>query len=837
MSDRPAVLGYFRRDSLRVALVIAVAVFAMAETLPTLLPFIGVPMYGDFGFTVVDNRVTTSSSDAARSGIHAGDTIDFRAMPFGAAYYFQDARWPAIGARETFHVIHDGVARDVTRISESHPSGWDLFILVELSIKKLATLMLAIVGVALVLVRPTRLSLGFYVFAIGANTAPYFWSFLPLSWYLALFAAGLVFQTVAAAGFVTVALRLGNQASTGWRRALDRAVPYLAIVTSVCANLYLIAIGMGLGREHLFIAVEIASFNAGFVLGGLALGETFLNRKLSLKPGARRAIGAFVIVALVVNVENITQLWRFTENIQNTDISASLWADVMDVVQIVAILLSLIVAYMLIRYRVVDVRFVINRSLRYGAVAIAIVVAFMGFHFAFARQASQIAFAFPLELLVAIVLGYRLSGFADVAKALALADVEGPRAGLRGRRAEEREILARALGRAERTGRASLIAEVRGQSTFAAFLAGEDDEFKRQAGKLDEAVAGHDLRGLGLFASAATGRLSKRETTSTDLNDWVARAYLVACGTSDDASEARRYAGDAVAAADASGVPFLRALARAALAEFSPTERADLYAAAAEFAEQTASPELRQAIDALQRGRGDLGLLEPFIECRLRAPRAANPVLEVSFVNATARSYGKGVSLRESERALIFAIAHDPAPTSSEQLADMLWPDLDGDAAANAFRVCLHRLRRGMGDPQSVVRSQRGYQLRPGSVVDLWAIGATIREVTSKATLTEADCVRLARLHADVRRGRSVRTAQSEWFAPYALKLERLSREAALKLARDAMKRGDRDEALRLARIMIEDDPSDRFAAELIESEQRAGPPFGMRARPSTSSG
>ncbi len=197
-------------------------------------------------------------------------------------------------------------------------------------------------------------------------------------------------------------------------------------------------------------------------------------------------------------------------------------------------------------------------------------------------------------------------------------------------------------------------------------------------------------------------------------------------------------------------------------------------------------------------------------------------MLEVSFVNVTVRSYGKVVSLRESERALIFAIAHDPAPRSSEQLGDMLWPDLDGDAAANTFRVCLHRLRRSMGDPQNVVRLQRGYRLRPGSVVDLWSIGATLRELSTKANLTEPERARVAGIHAGLRGGRSVRAAQSEWFAPYHAELERLTRDAALTLARDAVQRGDRDEALRLARTMIEHDPSDGFARDLLQSEQPA---------------
>jgi DNA-binding SARP family transcriptional activator len=501
-----------------------------------------------------------------------------------------------------------------------------------------------------------------------------------------------------------------------------------------------------------------------------------------------------------------------------------LFRTLMESVNVFNLIVSLMVAYVLVRYRIVDIRGVVRRSLAYGTLAGSIVVAVVALNFAFAKQWAQFALAIPLEIVAAVALGYRLSGFGVVATTVSLVQIDAPAASAGGRRGEEREILARALDRAERARRLGLVAEVRARAAFSAWLAGEDDEFERQLAALEAIIGDATMRGLGFFVTAARGRLDGRIPAPSELQEWVAIGYLVACGTSDDAAATRRYATSAVDAADASEVALLRVLARVASAEFLPAEREHLLAAAAEISAQSDSASLQQSVSALRADHDDLGILAPFVERRLRAVRVAIPILDVRFLTATVHTCGSVATLRDSERALLFAIARNREPANADRLVDTLWPDLDGDAAENAFRVCLHRLRKGLGNTRAVVRSARGYTLCQGAVVDIWSVADTIATLRLRSTLEPQDRTTLLDSHARLRAGRKARAGQPAWFAPYAAELAELTHEAAGILSRDALQRGDVSDALRVAQLMIQDEPADEGSRELaIRAHLAAG--------------
>lgn len=73
---------------------------------------------------------------------------------------------------------------------------------------------------------------------------------------------------------------------------------------------------------------------------------------------------------------------------------------------------------------------------------------------------------------------------------------------------------------------------------------------------------------------------------------------------------------------------------------------------------------------------------------------------------------------------------------SEEQLAEILWPEADGDVAHNAFKITLHRLRRLTGDVNSVAFKNRKVTLE-GIYwwVDAWAFERTIEK--AEAVLKE----------------------------------------------------------------------------------------------------
>jgi DNA-binding SARP family transcriptional activator len=111
---------------------------------------------------------------------------------------------------------------------------------------------------------------------------------------------------------------------------------------------------------------------------------------------------------------------------------------------------------------------------------------------------------------------------------------------------------------------------------------------------------------------------------------------------------------------------------------------------------------------------------------------------------------------------LLFTVAA-AGTINGEQLMDMLWPDADGDAAHNAFRVCLHRLRRHACDAGVIQRIGKAYALDASVAVDLYEI----RDALDACTCTNEQNAVLDELLAALREGRASRAALGDWFVRF----------------------------------------------------------------------
>lgn len=765
----------------RVVLVVVLAGLAQAGNLPEVMPLF-VPTYGTFGFRMSDAaKVIGADASATKAGIHQGDRIDLRAMPADKRLNLPWG-WLAlapIGRRVTFPVVHDGVRYSVTRTAVFTPDdplptrGTELWANVAWSA---ASFVLTLVGAALVLVRPGRLTWAFFLYAVGSPFASLLWyySFLPVGPYTSACAVSNALGALGTLGFLLVALRLPSDPPTGWRRAWDRAAPliYISLLIGAVAQVTeLVILGIP--------AVDGSYFNFGISMAVYAVAlasliSSFFDRRVALEIPVRVVIAGLAMVGIL---EMLAYLTAYVARLPS-DL-------VFDTLEVLNLIVSLAVAYVIARYRVVAIGLVVGRTIAYGTVAASIIATFAAVNLAFAKEPAYTAFVIPLEIVVALLLGYWLTGLSDVAAATALSGTDAPAAALRGARSEEREILLKALGRAERTRRSNLVAEVRARTAFSAWMAGEDDEMSRQVTLLQATIGDRAARGLGFFARAASGRCDEAPPSRDDLQEWVTRAYLMGCTNSNDSRMAAHYAACAVTAADDSGLPYLQVLARVACAEFSPATRDTLYAAAESFAALTGSLQLQRDAHTVRSGGADLGLLQNFVE-RMRKPRVAVPALEVRFLTVDVLRNGASVTLRESERALLFALAHHPATTPTTDLLDRLWPDLDGDAAAVAFRVCLHRLRRGLGDPRSIVRTNGGCRLQPGAVADIWGIAETLKRARSIKMLDPETHARLSDLRISLQANSAARHSAPSWFASYESEINELTRDVTAILARAA---------------------------------------------------
>lgn len=137
--------------------------------------------------------------------------------------------------------------------------------------------------------------------------------------------------------------------------------------------------------------------------------------------------------------------------------------------------------------------------------------------------------------------------------------------------------------------------------------------------------------------------------------------------------------------------------------------------------------------------------------------------VEIRFFCGEVRVDNAAVALPAKELELLFTVAA-VGTINGDQLMDMLWPEADGDAAHNAFRVCLHRLRKHLRAGNVIHRESKAYSLDRGIDVDLYHL----REATASCTGAGAPMnPRLDALLVQIRSGHASRARLGPWFEPF----------------------------------------------------------------------
>ncbi|MGD0474922.1 MAG: hypothetical protein ABSB70_17140 [Candidatus Velthaea sp.] len=676
------------------------------------------------------------------------------------------------------------------------------------TIQVTADLLLVLLGASLVLLRPTRLTWPFFLFAAGlggkTEGGPAFWSFLPTLPATVVLWLYFLSWKVATIAFVVFALRLTAVFSPGVQRFFERAA--IAAAIPMFAN------------DAVWTALYFArpAHDAGFLVSASilavlwALGIAIFGWAIIRK--SRTGNGLSIVASAIFAAAGIVFLGYQLALNGLISLPPSISEALTGHASVLYFPLAIAGAYIIIRQRTLDVRLAITRAGAFAALGYLIIALGVFLNWGFAKQVAQYAFLIPLEIIFAVWLGYWLSGLRDIAGTLGLATSEAALAGLRGDRVHEREIFAKALGRAELARKPSLVAEVRARAAFSAWLAGEDDEYERNLAALESVIGPASSRGLGYFVAAARDRLPPGDPSATDVAEWISRGAVIASTHAASPASALLYARQAAQSADRSGQPFLQLLAAVATSEVAPFGVEAAQARAVELASALHQPRIESAVRDLVI-RGEPGILAPFVGRFRRSPVPDAPALAISFVCAEVRLRGAVPELRDSERALLFALAHRAGPISTDALVDSLWPDRDGDAARNAFRVCLHRLRRGLGETEFIKRTNAGYAFCAETVVDLHALPNPPRSVDRP--LEAADRLAYRSAYERLNANRQARETAGVWFERYTLELrDRLDSIARL-LAKDALRRGDAVEALTFVDGLLAEDEADKEAREM----------------------
>lgn len=321
---------------------------------------------GDFGYSVDGNdRVVfvADGSPAAKAGMRAGDSIAVQSTPKQFRYAAADAGTPEAGQTITFGLMHNGSVRMLTMTSttqqtEKYYAGYRIAVLA------VAILYIAL-GAALVLHRPSLMTWGFFLYCLyGAPFTFYAVTFaFPFPWPYIVTALQGVLSSAGLVGLLVFALYFLNDPLRRWRNVAMRTIPWL--FAAICASWLAWEYQWGwsggppgeiMGRAFFVERVAIA----------LAVMYLFLDTYVRARGQERQRI-RWVVVGFALNL-----LFQVAYDFLNFFVPGTpIW--VFHLLQLATVVLPLTVVYAVIKHRVIDVSFVVSRTLVYGVLTTLLV--------------------------------------------------------------------------------------------------------------------------------------------------------------------------------------------------------------------------------------------------------------------------------------------------------------------------------------------------------------------------------------------------------------------------------------------------------------------------------
>ena len=344
-----------------------------------------------------------------------------------------------------------------------------------------------------------------------------------------------------------------------------------------------------------------------------------------------------------------------------------------------------------------------------------------------------------------------------------------------------------ALYAAQRSGITSRIVAAARMVAWAAWFCNDDARVTAVQQMLEDCGDG-ESRAVARCVDALLSR-EKIDAAGSVLN--LAR-WHAALATSDAGYAAELFDG-AIDEIDAAENDFARLAVRACAALLLPGERRRLLEARV-IAQHVESPPLQASLELLidSAEPNDYGIFKYLAARVARSPlKVRRHVLAVEVARGEVRRGSDAVHVSDRGLELLVALALAPAGARREDLANAIWPGLDGDAALNALKMCVSRTRAQLGEKEAISSTKSGYALGERVALDVREFEKLLRGVRGAEVLSDS----LRRQVADAERSLADRdrayAAGWTWFAPHSAHLDDLQRELRLVLARDSLRRDE----------------------------------------------
>lgn len=410
----PAVAdqGSHSRRIIRAVLVCIITAWSLATTLPDIaLPWHPLSTYGLFH---KGGQITNVPRDgpAALAGIKVGDRIDLSATSlndrrhlYGAVY----ANSAEPGQPLTLTIDQNGHRRVVTL--KSRVLQRTLADNVTNVILVLSQCAMVLIASALVLFRPGVMTWAFYIYSIaGTGLSTLLNAYVPIPLLVTQFGLAYVLSGARAAAFAVFALRFPRDVAKGWKKGLEISLIPVAValgLLSAYAATAPIVLGHITGGFNAFVAVVNLVV---YAIGVAAFIVTYVGATSDDRQRVK-----WIVVGLIAGFGGSTG-FDVIRWLVPSAVSIPLYNSMYSL----NVLLPITLAYAIVRNRVIDVNFVISRTVVYAALTAAIVATFALIDWFFSRYLSAASVGTIAEIAVAIGLGFwvnalrqRVNAFVD----------------------------------------------------------------------------------------------------------------------------------------------------------------------------------------------------------------------------------------------------------------------------------------------------------------------------------------------------------------------------------------------------------------------------------------
>lgn len=385
----------------RLIIVALLSAFSILLWAPDLVRPFGHPL-ATVGFTVgPSGQILTvdRGSPAERAGIRIGQRIDWQHIPVHSRILIANSNFHNLHPKQRFPVRVITRDRAFTVVVESElESRADLMTILP---RAFLQLVLLFAGIALVLLRPSKATWGFFIFSLigpGGPVNEIFWWGPPAYQIAATILVSIVTPIAAQIGSLVFALYLLHQEPLPlWRRVVEWTAYTLAAIT--------IALGAWRTIENVFSGVSVGSIDywiltlefAVALSVPLILLATYSVSTPAVRERLRWVVFGFAINALIFSFLNVA-----SQEVTFIAIPYWLYAALSGVDTVVV---AFTVLYAVLKHHVVDINVAISRALVYTILSAIIVGIFTLVDVIFTRALSARNAGLMLDIGLALVLG------------------------------------------------------------------------------------------------------------------------------------------------------------------------------------------------------------------------------------------------------------------------------------------------------------------------------------------------------------------------------------------------------------------------------------------------